>query len=444
MTRKRKIVIGAAIGVAILSLASIAIARGGERGTSIRTEVIAQRDLVSIVTASGFIQPKRKVDISADISGRVIELAVEEGQWVERGALLLRIDPTTFQANVRRAEAAVAQARAQAAQARANHLKAQSDHRRAEQLSGGDNLISAQDVEQVRTQLAVAEAQFEAARFGIAQAEAQLSEAREALRKTTITAPMSGRVTRLNIEEGETAVVGTMNNPGSLLLTVADLSEMEARVKVDETDVPNISYGDSVNVRIDAFPNREFAGRVTRISNSAINAASASLATASNQQLSVDFEIIVTLSDPPETLRPDLSATAEIVTAVRAGALAVPILALTVRDEEGKRFRTDAEMQNPNVRGDGAADQRSRRAAEVEGVFVIREGKAHFVPVEVGIAGDRYFEVIRGLSSGDIVAAGPYAAIRDLEAGDPVRVQDAETTRGAAAADTQQTDGRES
>jgi len=439
MSRKRKITLGAAIAVAILAMASIAIARGGERGTSIRTEAVEHRDLVSIVTASGFIQPKRKVDISADISGRVIELAVEEGQVVERGALLLRIDPTTFQAAVRRAEAAVAQAQAQAAQARANQLKAQSDHRRAEQLSAGDNLISRQDVEQAGTQLAVTQAQFEAARFGIAQAQAQLSEAREALRKTTITAPMSGRVTRLNIEEGETAVVGTMNNPGSLLLTIADLSEMEARVKVDETDVPHITYGDSVNVRIDAFPNREFAGRVTRISNSAINAASASLATASNQQMSVDFEIIVTLADPPETLRPDLSATAEIVTAVRAGALAVPILALTVRDEEGKRFRADADMQNPNVRGDGAADQRSRRLTEVEGVFVVRDGKAEWVPVEVGIAGDRYFEVIRGLQNGDLVAAGPYSAIRDLEAGDAVRVQEAEPNRGTAAGDTQTT-----
>jgi HlyD family secretion protein len=422
MTKKRKIVIGAVLGLSVLGLASVAVARGNERGTSVRTEVIAQRDLVSIVTASGFIQPKRKVDISADISGRVIQLAVEEGQWVNRGDLLLRIDPTTFQAAVRRAEAAVAQARAQAAQARANHLKAESDLRRAEQLSRGDNLISAQDLEQARTQLAVAEAQHEAARFGIAQAQAQLSEAQEALRKTTIVAPMSGRITRLNIEEGETAIVGTMNNPGSLLLTIADLSEMEARVKVDETDVPHISFGDSVSVRIDAYPNQAFTGRVTRISNSAINSASSSLAAAASQQQSVDFEIIVTLKDPPETLRPDLSATAEIVTAVRPGALSVPILALTVRDAEGKKFRADAEMQNPNVQS-GSAEERVRRAVETEGVFVIREGKAHFLPVAVGIAGDRYFEVVQGLNAGDIVAAGPYQAIRDLEAGDAVRVQ---------------------
>jgi HlyD family secretion protein len=223
---RKKLLIGSGITVAVLGLAGLAIASNNEKGTSIRTEVVAQRDLVSVVTASGFIQPKRKVDISADISGRVIELAVEEGQWVDRGDLLLRIDPTSFQAAVRRAEAAVAQAQAQAAQARANLLKAQSDFRRAEQLAGGDNLISAADVDQARTQHAVAEAQYEAARYGVAQAQAQLSEARETLRKATIVAPMSGRVTRLNIEEGETAIVGTMNNPGSLLLTIADLSEM--------------------------------------------------------------------------------------------------------------------------------------------------------------------------------------------------------------------------
>jgi HlyD family secretion protein len=428
MTRKRKIILGGAIAVLVLGGAGIAVAGSRETGTQIRTEVVAQRDLVAIVTASGFIQPKRKVDISADISGRVIQLAVEEGQVVQRGDLLLRIDPTTFQAAVRRGEAAVAQARANAAQARANHLKAQSDLQRAEQLSRGNNLISTQDLEQAKTALAVAEAQYEAARYGIAQAQAQLSEAQEALRKTTILAPMSGRVTRLNIEEGETAVVGTMNNPGSLLLTIADLSEMEARVKVDETDVPHISFGDSVAVRIDAFPNQIFAGRVTRIANSAINAQSASLASSSNQQQSVDFEIIITLTDPPATLRPDLSATADIVTEVRPGALSVPILSLTVRDADGKRFRADADMQNPNVQTENA-DERARRAAEVEGVFVIREGKAEWVPVEVGIAGDRFFEVIRGLNAGDIVAAGPYQAVRDLEAGDAIRVQSQDAGR---------------
>jgi HlyD family secretion protein len=425
MTKNRKIAIGAALGVLILAMAGVAVASQREKGVSIRTEVVAPRDLVSIVTASGYIQPKRKVDISADVMGRVVALAVEEGQWVEKGDLLLRIDPTSSQAAVRRAEAGVAQARAQSAQARANWLQAQSAERRAGQLSRGENLISPADVEQAQTQLAVSEAQYEAARFQIAQAQAALADAQEQLRKTTIIAPMSGRVTRLNIQEGETAVVGTMNNPGSLLLTVADLSEMEARVKVDETDVPHLSFGDSTTVRIDAFPNREFVGRVTRIANSAINAAQAQ----GSQAQSVDFEVIITLADPPDELRPDLSATAEIVTDTRQGVLAVPILALTVRDAEGKKYRPDADNQPPNT-ADDAGEGRTRRAVEVEGVFVIREGKANFVPVQVGIAGDRYFEVRSGLQAGDIVAAGPFHAVRDLEEGHSVKLQDAGLASG--------------
>jgi HlyD family secretion protein len=412
MKRKTRYLVLGAIAVLVLVVTGVAIASNRDRASEVRGEVVAQRDLIAVVTASGVIQPKRKVDISADISGRVMQLAVEEGQLVSQGDLLLRIDPTTYQAAVRRAEAAVAQAQAQAAQARANLLQAQSAASRADQLSAGEGLIAPQDVEQARTSQLVAEAQFEAARYGVAQAQASLSEAREALRKTTIVAPMSGRVTRLNIEEGETAIVGTMNNPGSLLLTIADLSVMEASVKVDETDVPRINFGDSASIRIDAFPNRTFSGRVTRISNSAIQPLGA--AASSNSQ-SVDFEVVITLDDPPEGLRPDLSATGEIVTARRHNALSVPIISVTVRDPDGKRFRSGTEAGAP-------AAAAPERAEEVEGVFVVRDGTAEFVPVRVGIAGDRYFEVEQGLSGGEIVVAGPYSAIRDLEGGASVRV----------------------
>ncbi|MBA2243833.1 MAG: efflux RND transporter periplasmic adaptor subunit [Gemmatimonadetes bacterium] len=432
MTRRTKVIL-AVVLVLALGGVGVAIAASGDKGTQVRTEVVVRRDLVSVVTASGYIQPKRKVDISADISGRVIQLAVEEGQWVNRGDLLLRIDPTTFQAAARRAEAAVAQARAQAAQARATALQAESALNRAEQIARTNELISTADLEQARTQSAVAQAQSEAARFGIAQAEAQLSEAREALRKTTIVAPMSGRVTRLNIEEGETAVVGTMNNPGSLLLTIADLSEMEARVKVDETDVPHLNHGDSATVRIDAFPGQSFLGRVTRIANSATQSTATQAPGAQTQ--AVDFEVVVTLQEPPTELRPDLSATAEIVTATRENALSVPMLALTVRDPEGMKFRTGTEDAPPGA----TTVERHPASAEVEGVFVVREGKAVFVPVQVGIAGDRYFEVRSGLEGGEIVVSGSYQAIRDLENGDPLRVQDATTNQPAVARGGSQT-----
>lgn len=420
----KKIIIGVAILASVGGLAGVAVAKRGPSGALVRTEVVARRDLVSVVTASGKIEPKRKVDISADIPGRVTRVAVEEGQWVDRGALLISIDPSQYQSAVRRAEAAVAQARAREAQARAQLLKAQNDARRAEMLSQGkDQLISAQDLDQARTQGNVAGAELQAARFAVAQAQAALSEARDNLSKTTIVAPMSGRVTRLNIEEGETAVVGTMNNPGSLLLTVADLSVMEAKIKVDETEVPNVSIGDSAAVRIDAFPDQSFSGRVTRIGNSAVQTA-AGQAGASDQQ-SVDFEVVITLDSPPASLRPDLSATADVVTEARRNVLSVPIIALTVRDREGKKFSQDADddgdAEQPAAQVE--ADKRSRRANEVMGVFVMRDGKADWVPVEIGIAGDRYFEIRKGLRGGETVVSGSYQAVRDLQDDDAVRVE---------------------
>jgi HlyD family secretion protein len=413
MNRKRY-VLAAILLVLLPGGAAVAIAGQRDRGPEVRTEVVGRRDLVSLVTASGFIQPRRKVDISADISGRVLDLYVEEGQWVNRGDVLLRIDPTSFEANVRRATASVSQARAQAAQARANLLRAESELGRAEQLSRSENLISAAELEQARTQRLVYEAQLEAAMYGVEQAEAGLSEAREQLRKTTISAPMSGQVTRLNIQAGETAVVGTMNNPGSLLLTIADLSEMEARIRVGETDISAVQHGDSALVRIDAYPNRAFAGRVTRIANSAVNApgARSSGTGASNQAQAIDFEVIVALHDPPSDLRPDLSATAEVVVATRSNVIAVPIIAVTIRDLSGKRFRSEDATQA----GGGEAVQ------EVEGVFVLREGRPEWVPVRIGVAGSWYFEVLEGLQGGETIVAGPYSAVRDLEAGEPVRL----------------------
>jgi HlyD family secretion protein len=218
-----------------------------------------------------------------------------------------------------------------------------------------------------------------------------------------------------------------MNNPGSLLLTVADLGEMEAAVKVDETDVPHISSSDSAVVRIDAFPDQTFTGRVTQIAKSAIQGQGT--ATGAQAAQSVDFEVVITLDNPPAELRPDLSATAEIITETRKQALAVPIISVTVRDPEGMKFNAiEAEATAPG----GPAAAPAEREREVEGVFVLDSGTAKWLPVEIGIAGDQYFEVLNGLEGGEVVIAGPYAAVRDLEAGSSVRTPDvpppAETT----------------
>lgn len=430
----KKLLIAVVAVVAVAGLGAVAMnGRSAGAGREVRTEKVARRDLVALVTASGKIQPKRKVDISADIPGRVISLPVEEGQWVNRGDLLLRIDPSQYEAAVRQAEAGVAQNRARQAEARAQLLKAQADQRRAEQLAQGRDLIAAQEVDNARTQAQVAAATMQAAQFAVQQAEANLSQARDNLRKTTIVAPMSGRITRLNIHEGETAIIGTMNNPGSLLLTVADLSVMEAKVKVDETEVPRLTVGDSAALRIDAFPGQTFTGRVTRIGNSAAQAAGLSSSTGSGGDQAVDFEVIITLDHPPAELRPDLSATADIVTDQRAKAIAVPILAVTVRDRQGKKFKGEAGAGSDQGDSDASASADTRRAGdEVEGVFVMRAGKAVWTPVRVGVAGEQYFEVQSGLKEGDEVVAGPFEAIRALEADAPIHV--ATPKRGAAAA----------
>jgi HlyD family secretion protein len=287
-------------------------------------------------------------------------------------------------------------------------------------------MITETEYEQARTTAEVQQALFESARHGVNMARASVREARDNLAKTVIEAPMSGRVTRLNVERGETAVVGTMNNPGSLLLTIADLSVMEAVIEVDETDVPEISIGDSTVVTIDAFRGQEFHGRVTKIGNSSIRPRN-QLQSSSEQ--AIDFEVRITLEDPGVDLRTDLSATADVVTAVRSDVLAIPIIALTLMDPsrferipvEGEEVE-EGEAGSTGEAGEESAT-RDNASEPIEGVYVLDGDRVRFRPVEVGIAGDSYFEVLGGLDEGETVISGTYQAIRELEDGTLVRVE---------------------
>jgi HlyD family secretion protein len=394
-------------GVGVLALAAVAWPRGSD-AVAVRLEPVRRRDLVEIVTATGVVQPRRKVDIVADVSGRVAQVYVREGQWVNEGDLLLRIDPSTYEPAVRRARAAWQQADANARQAEAQQRQAEFAFRRAQQLAQRQ-LAPAAEVDNARTAWEVARAQAEAARAAVAQAQAAYLEAVEALRKTLLRAPMSGRIVRLEVEAGETAVMGTINTPGSRLLTIADPSALEVRARVDETDVPRIHIGDSANVELDALPGRTFAGRVVRIGESAVaNERRGSPADAGAGGRSVDYEVVVELLERDPAVRPDMSAAVRIVTARRTGALAVPIVAVAVRDSSGRR---------PSERPDSARTA----AREREGVFVVRGGVARFAPVTLGIAGEGYFEVLRGVREGDTIVAGPYDAVRTLESGRKVR-----------------------
>lgn len=412
-------------GVIVLVIGAVVVMGAQKRknaATEVRLEAVAARDLVSTVTASGTIMPRTSVDVSADITGRITDIAVREGDRVSKGQFLLQIDPAQYRAAVSRAEALVASNQSALAQAKANLDQAQRALARSRELAQtSPNLVSAESVEQAQTAFDVAQANHAASEAQVQQSRATLQEARDNLSKTRLIAPMDGQVVRLNVEEGEVAVPGTFSRETALLMTIADMSEILAKVKVDETDVVRLSLGDSVQVTIDAFPDTSFVGRVTKISNSA---QLTSTATASgSQDRAVDFETEVTLLNPPADIRPDLSATARIVTATRDDALSIPIISLTVREHE--------QVPNENrasTAGAGDTARGGKRGQEREGVFVVENGLTQFRPVRVGIAGEEYFEVLEGVRAGDTIVAGPYQTIRDLK--DSTKVRQAAASTG--------------
>ncbi len=424
MSKRNKVLVG--VGAAALLVGIVVISAGArrDRGQEVRFEKVSRRDLVAVVTASGKIQPKKKVDISADITGRITKITVREGDVVTQGQLLLQIEPTVYQANLQQAEATMASAAAAAVQAQANRDQAERALRRTKELrTQNPNLVPPEQLEQAQTAFDVAAANLTAAQHQVDQARAGVRFARDNLRKTTLVAPMSGRVTRLPVEAGEVAVPSTFSKDIGLLMTISDLSVIQAKVKVDETDVVRVHLGDSVEVSIDAFPDTTFTGRVTKVSNSSVLNA-AQTATGQNDR-AVDYEVEVTLNKPPVDTRPDLSATARIVTDTRKQALAIPIIALTVRENKA----VSTEVRPVDTAG-------TRKKKETEGVFVVKDGIATFRAAKVGIAGDEYFEVLGGLKDGETIVAGPYQAIRDLKDGARVRPlkQAADTAKRKGAA----------
>jgi HlyD family secretion protein len=409
------------IGAGVLIVAIIGIttaAKSRNKATEVRIEPVERRDLVASVTASGQVQPQTKVDLSADITGRIVRLAVKEGDIVTKGQFLLEIDPSQYKAAAERASAEVASARSQSATARPSLVQAQRNYERLLALKKANpTLVSDEQVEQLKTQVEVAKAQLESANNGIAQSQASLRDAQSLLAKTTIFAPMSGRVTRLNVQEGETAIMGTLNKDAATLLTISDMSVLETKVKVDETDVSRIALGDSTVIQIDAFPDTTFVGKVTKISNSSIKAGG-SVAAGGSADQAIDYEVTVQLLNSPPATRPDFSSTAKIITDTRKNVLSVPIIALTVREPE------------PVAKGDSGAVTLGHTKTpikevgkkEAEGVFVVAaDNKVTFRSVKVGIAGEKYFEILSGLKPGEKIVAGTYQAIRDLKDGTLVK-----------------------
>jgi HlyD family secretion protein len=406
MSRRTKV--GLFIGitvVVIVAISALSAARRAGKALEVRIEEVAAHDLTSIVTASGKIEAQTKVDISADITGRIIKIGVHEGDRVEKGQLLIQIDPAQYQSIVDRAAAFLQSSQSNLLQVAANRDQAKRTVDRAKELQRTNpNLISTEAVEQAQQSYDVAVASFNSNQSQVEQARASLQEARDNLAKTRLHAPISGTVTRLAVEEGEVAVPGTFSRETGLLMTVSDLSVILAKVDVDETDVVRLTLGDSVSVAIDAFPDTAFVGRVSKIGHSA---KLSQVSGGASQDRAVDFEVEIQLENPPADIRPDLSATARVVTDTRAQVPSIPIIALTVREHED----LPNELKAPPATSSATE---SNKKNEREGVFVVRNGIATFTPVKVGIPGEEHFELIEGLQLGDSIVAGPYQAIRDM------------------------------
>ena len=417
------------------------------KGLTVTTELIRARDLEAIVSASGKIQPKRLVNISADTPGRVVNLAVNEGDRVKAGQFLLQIDPKSLRtrvdsgtASVRAAEQALDQMRQSIETARVQLQQAQQNLARQQdlwrqQLTTREALEKAtNDLKGAESALQEREKLMRPQESRIEQERATLESFRYDLSKVRIESPIDGIVTRRNIQEGETAVVGTMNNAGTVLLTLADMGVIQAEVEVDETNVPQVQIGQRAKITIDAIPDKSFKGHVTEIGNSPIQTAGAAGSTQAT-----NFKVVVVVDEPIPEVRPGFTCTADITTATRKSVVSVPIPAVAVRelvyDANGqvvKEPKTGRRRRRPSMMETVASAQELKPGEtrkETEGVFIVRNGKAEFLPIKMGIAGDKYFEVLGGLKAGDQVITGPYNSVRGMAEGDSVKVDNKRMNR---------------
>src|SRR5882724_11056258 len=448
----KKIAIGGGVAVLVAAGVSISVYESRKNIVTVQTARAQRLDLVSIVSASGEIKPKTYVNIGANAFGKITKLYVKEGDRVKKGQLLAQLENVQSSADVSATRASLQAARtdAVAAEAALNTAladlnRAKSDYER-EQLDWNrakglykEALIAKSEYDtrhaawqtadaglaQAQARVAQAKAQKDSAERHIAQMSANLTHASDVLQKTTYAAPFDGMITNLPVREGETVVIGIQNSPGSTLMTIADMSVITAEVKVDETDIVNVTMGQPAEVSIDAIPKKTFKAVVTEIGNNAIvrsTGVSTSQQTSASQEAK-DFKVVVTLQEAQDNLRPGLSATAKITTATRGGVLAIPIQALTVRTRadlkagSGEKDSVQAAAPQAEASNPTTADKE-----EVQGVFVIRAGKAQFLPVQTGITGTTEIEVLTGLKPGDEIVTGSYKVLRNLRPGTSVKV----------------------
>jgi HlyD family secretion protein len=448
--KRRKIIVLCSIALVVAGLGTVAIFKKREPVVTVQTEKVARRTLTEIVSANGKIQPVVQVKISPEVSGEIIELPLKEGQCVQKGDRIVRIKPDFYIAQRNQAEAGYKSSVASKATAEANLRKAEAEFRRNQDLYR-IKLISDSVFDEVLASYDVAKAQLTNSEHQVEMSHASLASAEDALDKTTIVSPLTGTISKLNSEVGE-RVLGTVQNIGTEIMTVADLNEMEARVDIGETDIVLISPGQSVRLEVDAFKDRKFSGVVTEIANSSKGAAlsSSGMGGATSQE-ATKFEVKIRIKEKT-SFRPGMSVTAEIETRYRTNVLAVPIASVTTRlpkekgkTAEGKTVALDdppatpsltaraksgdgqtnaavAGTNAPGVEGTNAAKADKKAAKPIEVVFLVEGGRAKMVPVRIGVSDDNYWEVTEGLQEGQEVVSGGFRAIsRDLDDGKRIK-----------------------
>ncbi len=405
-------------GVLLIIALTVAAATGklgkSESGKKVFTQKVGRKDIMETVTGSGKIQPEKEVKISSDVSGEIIALPIKEGQQVKKGDLLVKINPDLYQSGLKRARAAVQNARANLSQAEARLISAEQDFKRNKQLFD-KGIISKADFDKAQTNYKVALATRNAARFSVNSALANLNEAQDNLSRTTIYAPISGTVSKLNVEMGE-RVVGTKQMTGTEIMRIANLNNMEAVVDINENDIVKIKVGDSANIDVDAYLKERFKGVITEIANSAdSNLGSGDQITNFKVKIRIleDSYKHLLQNKPKNTspFRPGMTASVDIITNVKKDVLAVPISAVTVR--------SDTIAHKASKRRDKANG--TDKSFEV--VFVNDGGKARLKVVETGIQDDTNIEIVKGLNEGDEIITGPYNLVsKKLQPGDKIVV----------------------
>jgi len=418
MASKRTRIVALGVGVVVIAgIVAGSILKDQKRRVVVQTGKAARRDLVSIVSASGEVKPKRYVDIGANVSGRIVVLNVKEGDRVKKGEILARIESERYQAGTRQSEAAVESARADLQRTAADLDVARLEYERSTKMHD-ERLVSDQDFDQVNATMKMKAAAVESARRRVAQLQAQHDSNLDDLSKTTVVSPMDGVVTNLPKEEGEVVIGAQSFNP-TVIMTVADLSVMEAEVMVDETDIRSVKLGQSAEVSVDALPGVKIKGDVTEIGSSAVVRGQTAAQTSSNAgntgDQAKDFKVTITLEDPPADMKPGLNCSADVTTARRENVLAVPIQSVVVRQLDKSGKVVDADATPGPTSSNTTTDTGKVRFEEQEGVFVVEKDKALFRPVKTGVMGETDVEVLSGLKDGDTIVTGSFKTLRTLK-----------------------------